>query len=61
MILSFIGDVKGHLANFIAENTQSQADEDGHNIQIMDSIVYCREDSNVFDKTDVLLITKSEQ
>ena len=33
------GNVKEHSDNVIAENLHSQADEDGHNTQILDSIV----------------------
>ena len=53
------GKIKEHSANIIAENMCSQVDEDGCNTQILDSIVDYRNDSNVFDKDDMCLRTKS--
>ena len=43
----------------IADNMHLQVDEDGNNTHIMDSIVYCRKDSNTVDKADIRLCTKS--
>ena len=54
------GEIKECSANVIAENIHSQLNEDGRNIQILDSILDHRKDSN-FDKTDVRLRTKSGQ
>ena len=33
------GKIKEHLSNVIAENMHSQADEDGRNTQVLDSVV----------------------
>ena len=51
--------MKDFSANFIAENMYSQVDEDGNNIQILDSIVDCKTESNAVDKVDTCLRTKS--
>ena len=54
-------EIKQHQANVIAQKMCSQVDEDGLNIQTLDSIVDYRNDNNVFDKTDAHLRTKSGQ
>ena len=38
------GEIEQHSVNVIAENMHSQVDEDGSNIQILDSIVDYRKD-----------------
>ena len=55
------GEIKEHSANVIAENMCSQVDEDGCNIQKLDSIVDHSKDINVVDKSDMRLHTKSGQ
>ena len=55
------GEIKEHSANVIAENMRSQVDEDGCNIQKLDSIVDDRKDINAVDKSDMRLRTKSGQ
>ena len=50
-----------HSYNVIADNIHSQVDEDGRNIQILDSIVDCRKDRNTVDNTDAHLRVKSGQ
>ena len=52
------GDIKEWSANVIAENMHSQVDEDGRNIQILDSIVDYRKDTNALHKTDARTRTK---
>ena len=54
------GEIKEHSANVIAENMNSQVDEDGRNVQILDSIFDYRKDRNLFHKTDERLRTKRE-
>ena len=55
------GEIKECLARVIAENMRSQVDEDGCNIQKLDSIVDDRKDINAVDKSDMRLRTKSGQ
>ena len=40
------GEIREHSNDVIAENMHSQVDEDGHSMQILDSIVCPRKDRN---------------
>ena len=55
------GEIKEYAANVIAENMYSQVDEDGHQTQIMDSLVDYRKDNTAIDKADMYVHTKSGQ
>ena len=55
------GDIKEYAANVIAENMYSQVDGDGHQAQIMDSLVDYRKDNTAIDKADMYIHTKSGQ
>ena len=45
----------------IAKNMFTQADNDGHNVQILSTFFYFSKDRNVVDKSDMRLRTKSGQ
>ena len=53
------GKTKEHSDNVIAENIHSQADENGRNTKILDSIFDHRKCSDAIDKADMRLRTKS--
>ena len=55
------GKIKYFSANVIAENMHAQVDDDGHDVQMLDAIVYYRKDRNKADKDDTRLRTKSRQ
>ena len=49
------GDIKEYAANVIAENMYSQVDGDGHQAQIMDSLVDYRKYNTAIDKADMYM------
>ena len=53
------GEIKAHSANAVAKIMSSQVDEEGRNIQIVDSIFDCRENSNEVNKSNACFRTKS--
>ena len=53
-------EIKDHSAKVIDENIFAQADDDGHNVQILDSIVDCRKESNAANEHAMRILTKSE-
>ena len=55
------GEIKEYSANVIAENMYAQVDDEGHSVQILDSIVDYRKDSSAVEKADMYVHTKSGQ
>ena len=53
--------IKQYLDNVVAEKMHAQADDDRYSIQILDTKVDFRKDSNTIDKVEMRLRTKNGQ
>ena len=53
------GQIKEYAANVIAENMYNQVDPDGHNVNLLDSIINYRKDDTAVDRDKMYITTKS--
>ena len=55
------GEIKEYAANVIAENMYAQVDDEGHQHQLLDSIIDFKKDDNAVEKSDMYIHTRSGQ